>query len=63
MTLNTATLGRLAGYAVLLLVASFCGYAATYFVTLLPEPATWTPAGRLVFLGTTVFVFSDLRSL
>ena len=53
-------LGKAFGFTLTLLVAAFCGYAATVFVTLLLNPGDWTPAGRLVFIGTTLFVYPKL---
>ena len=53
-------LGRLFGIFIVLFVAALCGYAATTFVTLIWNPLDWTPAGRLVFIGTVLFVYPKL---
>lgn len=53
-------LGKAFGFTLTLLVATLCGYAATTFVTFIWNPSDWTPAGRLVFLGTALFVYPKL---
>lgn len=53
-------LGKAFGLFLALSVAALCGYAATTFVTFIWNPGDWTPAGRLVFIGTTLFVYPKL---
>lgn len=53
-------LGYLVGQALIYLIAGFCAFAATYFVTSVANPFEWTPAGRLVFMGTALYVYPKL---
>ena len=58
--MNVEKMGVAFGYLITLLVTSFCAFAATYFVTSVANPLEWTPAGRLVFLGTALYVYPKL---
>ena len=58
--MNTNTLGWLFGHLLIFAVTMFCGYAAAAFVTSQMNPTDWSPAARLVFLGTNFIIYPRL---
>lgn len=58
--MNTELLGKIAGSLLVVAVTLFFAFAATVFVTGEWHARDWSPAGRLIFLGATLFTWPKL---